>query len=104
MGTKFVIEKLRKFLSVRKKRARERVDTACVQSPASFPVVLGDFGCDVTCQACREKPPLVTRIARRGLGTRLYNRPNPSEKIGTGAGGGGGGGGRVVAMNVQKLV
>ena len=20
----------------------------------SFPVVLGDFGCDVTCQACRE--------------------------------------------------
>ena len=21
---------------------------------ASFPVVLGDFGCDVTCQACRE--------------------------------------------------
>ena len=51
--------------------------------PASFPVVLGDFGCDVTadvtCQACREnspialgsKPPLVTRIARTGLGTRL---------------------------------
>ena len=21
---------------------------------ASFPVVLGDFGCDITCQACRE--------------------------------------------------
>ena len=48
-------------------------------STASFPVVLGDFGCDVTCQACREnspialgsKPPLVTRIARTGLGTRL---------------------------------
>ena len=53
-------------------------------NPASFPVVLGDFGCDVTCQACREnsprthramalgsKPPLVTRIARTGLGTRL---------------------------------
>ena len=47
--------------------------------PASFPVVLGDFGCDVTFQACREnspialgsKPPLVTRIARTGLGTRL---------------------------------
>ena len=56
---------------------------------ASFPVVLGDFGCDVTadvtCQACREnsprtpraialgsKPPLVTRIARTGLGTRLH--------------------------------
>ena len=51
---------------------------------ASFPVVLGDFGCDVTCQACREnspktpraialgsKPPLVTQIARTGLGTRL---------------------------------
>ena len=43
---------------------------------ASFPVVLGDFRCDVTCQACREnslgsKPPLVTQIARTGLGTRL---------------------------------
>ena len=53
-------------------------------SPASLPVVLGDFGCDVTYQACREnsprkpraitlgsKPPLVTRIARTGLVTRL---------------------------------
>ena len=42
--------------------------------PASFPVVLGDFGCDVTCQACREnspRTPLVTRIARTGLGTKL---------------------------------
>ena len=27
---------------------------------ASFPVVLGDFGCDVTCQACREN--LVPRL------------------------------------------
>ena len=42
-------------------------------------VVLGDFGCDVTCQACPEnslialgsEPPLVTRIARTGLGMRL---------------------------------
>ena len=25
--------------------------------PASFPVVLGDFGYDVTCQACRENSP-----------------------------------------------
>ena len=25
--------------------------------PASFPVVLGDFGCDVTCQVCRESSP-----------------------------------------------
>ena len=25
--------------------------------PASFPVVLGDFGCDVTYQACRENSP-----------------------------------------------
>ena len=49
--------------------------------PASFRVVLGDFGCDVTCQACQEnslrtialgsKPPLVTRMAWTGLGTRL---------------------------------
>ena len=49
---------------------------------ASFPVVLSDFRCDVTCQSCREKshyraialgckPPLVTRIAWTGLGTRL---------------------------------
>ena len=38
------------------------------ETPASFPVVLGDFGCDVTCQAGREK--LVTRIPRTGLGTR----------------------------------
>ena len=46
---------------------------------ASFPVVLSDFGCDVTCQACPEielcsKLPLVTRIARTGLGTRLKDR------------------------------
>ena len=53
---------------------------------ASFPVLLGDFGCDVTCEACREssprtraialgsKPPLVTRIARTGLGTRLHQK------------------------------
>ena len=54
---------------------------------SSFPVVFGNFGCDVTCQACREssprtpraialvsKPPLVTRIARTGLGTRLLER------------------------------
>ena len=26
-------------------------------NPASFPVVLGDFRCDVTCQACRENSP-----------------------------------------------
>ena len=29
--------------------------------PASFPVVLGDFGCDVTCQACRENSPRISR-------------------------------------------
>ena len=34
--------------------------------PASFPVVLGDFGCDVTCQACRENSHSVP-----SLGTRL---------------------------------
>ena len=26
-------------------------------NPASFPAVLCDFGCDVTCQACRENSP-----------------------------------------------
>ena len=54
------------------------------ENTASPTVVLGDFGCDVTCQACREnsprtppaialgsKPPLVTQIARTGLGKRL---------------------------------
>ena len=30
--------------------------TPCAD-PASFPVVLGDFGCDVTRQACRENSP-----------------------------------------------
>ena len=28
-----------------------------MDSGASFPVVLGDFGCDVTCQACRQNSP-----------------------------------------------
>ena len=52
-------------------------DPFCVYFSASFPVVLGYFG-----RACPEnsprtiaigsKPPLVTRIARTGLGTRLY--------------------------------
>ena len=37
------------------------------------PVVLGDFGCDVIVKlvAFGSKPPLVTRIAQTGLGTRL---------------------------------
>ena len=61
-----------------------RKDFQNTVTAASFPVVLGDFGCDVTRQACREssprtpraialgsKPPLVTRIERTGLGTRL---------------------------------
>ena len=49
---------------------------------ASFPVILGDFGCDVTCKTCWENSPRKnsryrTRfeasswIARPGLGTRL---------------------------------
>ena len=45
-------------------------------APASFPVVLGDFGYDVTRQACRGNSPplatpLVTRIARTCLVRRL---------------------------------
>ena len=57
---------------------------SCLLYSFLFPVILGNFGCDVTCQACREnsprtpcaialgsKPPLVTRIARTGLGMRL---------------------------------
>lgn len=52
-----------------------------VRSSASFPVVLGDFVCDVTCLSCRKnsrwafdpKLPLLTRIAQTGLGTRLWS-------------------------------
>ena len=40
----------------------------CTAGSASFPVVLGDFGCDVTVGS---KVPLVTLIARTGLGMRL---------------------------------
>ena len=45
---------------------------------ASFPVVHGDFGCNVTCQACRENSPRMTistprlaRTAQTCLGRRL---------------------------------
>ena len=57
------------------------------QSPllntASFPVILGDFGCDVICQDCHEDLPniaeyrarfqasLLTRMARTGIGAKL---------------------------------
>ena len=48
---------------------------------ASFPVVVCDFGCDVTCQACREnspialgsRRPLVTLIARTEARLRAGN-------------------------------
>jgi len=29
------------------------------EASASFPVVLGDFGCDVTCHACQENSPRI---------------------------------------------
>ena len=50
-----------------------RLLTCCAAGSASFQVVLGDFGCDVIVKlvAFGSKPPLVTRIARIGLGTRL---------------------------------
>ena len=50
---------------------------------ASFSVVLGDFGCDVTCQAIAlgSKPPLVTRIAQTCLGTRLRQCNSPPQKL-----------------------
>ena len=50
---------------------------SCWRGPAWFPVVLGDFGCDVTGQvlsgefALGSKPPPLTRVTRTGLGTRL---------------------------------
>ena len=61
---------------------------------ASFSVVLGDFGYYVTCKACPEnsraialgsKPPLVTRIARTGLGPTAWAwapRPEPHGREG----------------------
>ena len=58
-------------------RLPRKLLTCCTAGSASFPVVLGDFGCDVTVKlvAFGSKPPLVTRIARTGLGTRLrYER------------------------------
>ena len=70
-------------LSHRNRAAKPFLSVNRSPVPASFPVVLGDFGCDVTSQACREnspethraialgsKPPLVTQIARTSLGTR----------------------------------
>ena len=39
--------------------------------PTSFPVVLGDFGCDITCQACRENSPSV-RVAVGLIRRLLY--------------------------------
>ena len=50
---------------------------------ASFPVVLGDFGCDVTCPAIALgfKPPLVTRIAQTGLGTKLRQCNSPPQTL-----------------------
>ena len=50
---------------------------SCWWGPTWFPVVLGDFGCDVTGQILSgelvlgSKPPPLTRVARTGLGTRL---------------------------------
>ena len=32
-------------------------------NPASFPAVLCGFGCDVTCQACRENSPRTSSLA-----------------------------------------
>ena len=41
---------------------------------ASFPVVLGDFGCDVTCQACRENSPRTPRAIALGSKPPLVTR------------------------------
>ena len=42
--------------------------------PASFPVVLGDFGYDVTCEACRENSPGTASSASSGHSDSA-NRP-----------------------------
>ena len=55
-------------------RLPRRLLTCCSAGSASFPFsFLGDFGCDVTVKLVvfGSKPPLVTRIAQTGLGTRL---------------------------------
>ena len=42
---------------------------------ASFPVVLGDFGCDVTCQACRENSRYRTRFQASSFNSDSGNWP-----------------------------
>ena len=42
---------------------------------ASFPVVLGDFGCDVTCQACRENSRYRTRFQASSFNSDSANWP-----------------------------
>ena len=45
------------------------------RKPASFPVVLGDFGCDVTCQACRENSRYRARFQASAGHSDSANRP-----------------------------
>ena len=49
------------------------VDVSIVILAASFPVVLGDFGCDVTCQACRENRPGYEAVILGVLGSKVQN-------------------------------
>ena len=48
---------------------------ACALRPASFPVILGDFGCDVTCQACRENLHYHTRFQASSGNSDSVNWP-----------------------------
>ena len=48
---------------------------------ASFPVVHGDFGCNVTCQACRDNSPRMTIGTPRLARTDSANLPG--EKAGS---------------------
>ena len=63
---------------------KQQIKDETTSAPASFPAVLGDIRCDVTCKACRKNLPktialgsnplLVTLITRTGLGIRLLLR------------------------------
>ena len=48
---------------------------SCALRPASFPVVLGDFGYDVTCQACRENLCYHTRFQASSGNSDSVNWP-----------------------------
>ena len=52
----------------------------CIIS-ASFPVVLGNFGCDVTCEACRENSSYLPRFQASSGNSNSANWPGYEASI-----------------------